>query len=113
MHGEGHVAAALLENTYQLRLAIVAAALPLGFMGLAICGSSLGRRRPVVTGVTVGVLYWTSVWLEQDAAKALMSSGRFFPESLVAWMAWTPNIVLLIAASAILRVRGSAVRLQQ
>jgi hypothetical protein len=107
-HGEGHVAAALLENTYQLRLAIVAAALPLGFTGLAICASNLGRRRPLAIGVTVGALYWTSMWLEQDAAKALISSGPFFPAYLGAWIAWTPNVVLLIAASAILRVRDSA-----
>jgi lipopolysaccharide export LptBFGC system permease protein LptF len=100
----GGSAAARLEYTYQRRLAIGVAALPLGLAGLAISTCGFGRRRPLLTGIGVLFAYWVCMMVEESAARRLITTGGFFPEYLCPW---APNVILLITATAILLSRRS------
>jgi hypothetical protein len=104
----GEVPARRLEYTYQLRLAIVAAAIPLGLAGLAVSVTRRGRGR-VLLSIAILVTYWALMAFEERTANTLIGSGGFLPEYLCAW---TPNLITLIAASAFLRVRRSAFAIQ-
>ena len=95
----GGSAAASLEYAYQLRLAIVVAAVPLGFAGVAIATCGFGRRRPLITAVGVSVGYWGLLMIQESTAKTLMNTGGFFPQYLCPW---TPNIIVLLMASALI-----------
>jgi len=99
----GRRAAAQLEYAYQSRVAVVVAAVPLGLAGLAISTWRFGRRRPVLTGAGVLIVYWALMAYEERTARALIAAGGLLPEYLCPW---TPNAILLIAsAAAILRSR--------
>ena len=101
---DGYRAAAQMEYAYQLRLAIVVAAIPLGLSGLAIGTSAFGRRRPLLISVAVLATYWALLMIEERTAKTLMSAGGFIPEYVCPW---TPNLIVLFAAGATLLSRRS------
>jgi lipopolysaccharide export LptBFGC system permease protein LptF len=92
-----------LEYAYQLRLAIVAAAIPLAVAGLVVAVPRRSSRR-LLLAVGILVAYWTVMVYEQAVVKALIDSGGLLPEYLCAW---TPNAILMIAASATLLSRRS------
>jgi lipopolysaccharide export LptBFGC system permease protein LptF len=98
------IPAARLEYAYQLRLAIGVAAIPLGLAGLAISTFVVGRRRPLLTGIGVLFAYWVFMMVEETTAKRLITTGGFYPEYLCPW---TPNLIVVIAATAVLFSRRS------
>src|SRR5262249_28444486 len=106
-HG-GLMSARRLEYTYQVRLAIGAAAIPLGLAGLTVAVARRGHWRALL-GFGILVAYWTVMVAEGYAANQLIDAGGFFPEYLCAW---TPNLITLIAASAFLCVRQSALSIR-
>jgi lipopolysaccharide export LptBFGC system permease protein LptF len=95
----GRSAAASLEYAFQLRLAIVVAAVPLGLAGVAIATCGFGRRWPLITAVGVTAGYWVLLMIQESAAKTLMNTAGFIPQYLCPW---TPNIVMLLIASALI-----------
>jgi hypothetical protein len=97
----GEASARRLEYTYQLRLAIVAAAIPLGVAGLVVAVARRGSRR-LMLAVGILVAYWALMAYEEGAVQTLIDSGGLLPEYLCAW---TPNAILLIVSFAILGVR--------
>jgi len=99
----GGASARRLEYTYQVRLAIVAAAVPLALADLAVAVPRRGSRR-VLLALWILVAYWTLMAYEQSAVNGLIDRGGFFPEY---FCAWTPNAILLIVASATLLSRRS------
>lgn len=101
----GGGAAARLEYAYQARLAIGIAAVPLGLAGLAISTFGFGRRRPLLTGTCVLVAYWLFMQFQETMAGRLITTGGFLPAYLCPW---TPNVIVVIAATAILLSRRSA-----
>jgi hypothetical protein len=48
--------------------------------------------------------YWSLMLVEDSVANAQIVRGGFLPEYLCAW---TPNLLMLIASSAVLAVRHS------
>jgi hypothetical protein len=102
----GEASARRLEYTYQLRLAIVAAAIPLGVAGLVVAVPRRGSRRALL-GIGILVAYWMLMAYEERAVARLIEQGGFLPEYLCAW---TPNAVLLIASAATLLSQGSRIQ---
>jgi lipopolysaccharide export LptBFGC system permease protein LptF len=102
----GEASARRLEYTYQLRLAIVAAAIPLAVAGLVVAPLRRGSRR-VLLAIGILVAYWALMASDERAVQALIDSGGFIPEYLCAW---TPNAILLIVSCAILAVRHTRIR---
>jgi hypothetical protein len=82
-------------------LVIIVAAVPLALGGLVISMWKLRRRwvLPVAAGVLIS--YWIFMMVDERLVKMLIPSGG----SSAAYLAWTPNVVLLLAASALIRVR--------
>jgi hypothetical protein len=98
----GGASARRLEYTYQVRLGIVAAAIPLALAGLAVAVPRSGSRR-VLLAIGILVAYWALMAYEKSAVQALINSGGFFPEY---FCAWTPNAILLIVAATLLSRRS-------
>jgi lipopolysaccharide export LptBFGC system permease protein LptF len=102
----GQRSARRLEYSYQLRLAIVAAAFPLGLAGLAVSVCQRGGRRALsILGIVIGC--WTLMALAERTFNALIDADGLFPEYLCAW---APNAILLTTASATLVVKRSLIR---
>jgi lipopolysaccharide export LptBFGC system permease protein LptF len=87
-----------LEYDYQLRLAIVAAAIPLAVAGLVVAVPRRSSRR-LLLAVGVLVAYWALMACGEAIVKA--PTDIFVPEYLCAW---APNAILLIACCATLGV---------
>jgi hypothetical protein len=102
-HG-GHAMAQRLEYAYQLRAAVMVSAVPFGIAGVAIVALTRERRRAIACGIAVLAAYWGLMLTEDLVANALIIRGGFLPEYLCAW---TPTVVLLITAAAVLQTRHS------
>jgi hypothetical protein len=107
-HG-GHSVAQRLEYVYQLRAATMVSGAPFGIAGVAIVALTRKRRVSIAIGVAILVSYWGLLLTEDRLANAAIIRGGFLPEY---FCAWTPNVILLIAASAVLRIRHSAFAIQ-
>lgn len=100
----GKNAATQLEHNYQTRMAIAVAAVPLSLAALAMCTIGFGRRRPLVTGVSVLLVYWVFMVFEQRQAAAAVRNGDLLDVYL---RVWTPNAILSLIATATLLSRRS------
>jgi Lipopolysaccharide export system permease LptF/LptG len=81
-----------LEYVYERRLALIAAAVPLGLAGLAISVTPLGRRRPLVTGVMVTGVYWMILAWSETSARAVLVRDWPIPLPIYAWL---PNVLMM------------------
>jgi hypothetical protein len=98
---------ARFEWLYQFKVAHAAAAIPFGLGGLAICFFPFGRRHPLLTGVAWIIVYGFLMTVMQKEAWKYISVGR---SNAVVLCAWMPNLIVLIAASAVLVSRRSPIR---
>ena len=71
----GQAAAAQLEYVYQLRLAIVVAAVPLGLGGLVISMWKLPRRWALPIAAGVLITYWMLMMVDERLVKTLIARG--------------------------------------
>ena len=105
---EGVAEVRQLEYTYQMKLALSAIALPLGYLAIAITIAARGRARQMVTGTGSLLVYIVGVgWLDGWATQLLRRSDAVSAGVL----AWAPAI--LIAALAVAVSLGSRIRMEK
>jgi hypothetical protein len=90
--------AALVVWRHQSSLAQIAAVIPFGLAGLAICVLPFGRRRPLITGLLGLSVYVIPMAVAQSVRRASIADGSV--EGAVLWT-WAPNAILLIVSCAI------------
>ena len=93
----GRVVARQLEFSYQIRLALAFAPLPIGLLALGISGSPAGIRRPWLIGGTA-LLAYASGMFPLAIAIGLLLRASSAPPLLIAWLpnALTATIALVL-----------------
>jgi hypothetical protein len=94
----GRVAARRLEYLYQLRLALVCAALPLGLLALGVSMSPAGKRRPLLTGIAAMAASVSMMYALSGLGAASVTHGAARPY----FMAWAPMLAISGAAALLL-----------
>ena len=93
-----------LEVEYEVRLALVAAAVPLGLAALGVAFTPLGRRRPIlIGGVSLG-LYVLLIFPVEAQIVVFVLRRTSLPATPVAWL---PNAVLVFIAGVLFATRQS------
>ncbi len=93
-----------LEYRIHLRMALIAAPLPLGLLALALTGTRFGRRRPWLVAV-VGLAGYLLMLFPLDLAARTLIQRTALPPALLAWF---PMIVIALLALTIQRRASTA-----
>src|SRR5262249_25005164 len=96
----GGRAARRFEDTYHMKLALAANAIPLGLIAIAVALSRRGRARPTLSGACCVVACLAAVFvLDALAERLLMTSPPLPPAAF----AWAPTLVAAALAATISR----------
>jgi len=90
-----------LEHSYQNRVALICAPLPLAVLGLGLAASRAGRRWPIATGLS-GTMLYSVVMPSTSLAAWLLLRDSVVSPILIAWI---PNAVMLMLAALFLQKR--------
>jgi hypothetical protein len=93
-----------LEVEYEVRLALVAAAVPLGLAALGVALTPLGRTRPMLIGGASLGLYILLILPVEAQIVVFVLRRTSLPATPVAWL---PNAVLVFVAGVLFATRRS------
>jgi lipopolysaccharide export LptBFGC system permease protein LptF len=96
----GRVAARPLEWLYQVRFALICTPLPIAWLALALTTTSLGRRRPLLTGA-LGLVAYVFVYYPIVAGAEDLVRVSILPPTMLAWL---PILGIVLLAAAIARI---------
>jgi hypothetical protein len=88
------------EYTYHLKLAMSVIAVPLGLLAIAVARSQRGRAHPILVGTGCLCAYILTIFPLDALSERVLVASTTIPAAV---LAWTPNVILLIAASAFFR----------
>ena len=93
-----------LEVEYEVRLALVVAAVPLGLAALGVAFTPLGRRRPLLIGGASLGLYLLLIFPVEAQLIVFVLRRTSLPATPVAWI---PNAALVFIAGVLFATRRS------
>jgi hypothetical protein len=85
VRGGNDAAVRTLEYSYQNRLALICAPIPIAFLALGLAASRAGRRYPTATGISSTFMY-LSLMPATSLAAWLLLRGSHVPPILIAWI---------------------------
>jgi lipopolysaccharide export LptBFGC system permease protein LptF len=84
-----------LEYEYQMRLSLAGAAVPLALLALSVSGLGVGRRRPVLLGITSVGFYVLAIFPFKFYLQSFISRSPALTPFLLAWL---PNLSIVLTS---------------